>query len=728
MRQITRAGQNTAAAESGLWGRLSQLGHLQTWLPSFQRSLPSTDSFRIMCRTTFVAGFFASVGCCSGQGGVVFQDNFDSENGGVGALNYSAFANWTLVRAAVDLCGNGYHDVYPGNGLYIDMSGTPGQGKLQSKDLLSLSPGAYRLSFKLGNNLEWPELNRIDVSLGSAFAETFTRDGITALDLFVRTITASSAISAYLVFDSQPPLDDFGVILDDVKLERLSGRPPQLAQVTYRAGGGPCTSCCGIDHRQPLMSPDGSRFVFSSIWNVDDYVGNLNPERNRELFSYNITSNKFQQLTITTNGMSLPYSFPSSKLSFISCSPDFGGDIGTNMQVFGYDLATQTVTQWVNAAGPAPVQLGTNCPYAWFVAEDWTRLANVHADLSARQQHLVWASTRNLPSVGYPGGNNADGNYEIYWKDLAAGQVRQLTSTTGGDNVSSAAGANLWPRTSADGAKIVLASNRPLGGPTINSNRYGLFLASSTGVIQRLTAAEIEVAREFPAFGMDSSGTRVVFASDADLVGLNTNRNQEIYAVDLNTSSVTQITQTENGVTNSRPILSGDGLKVAFLSNGNLNGNASNNVEQLWVCHFDTDLAYPASFIEVTSLASSQSASDGRISWADWYSLDYTGSNLVFTGNADLVGSNTLHAYEVFLATFSWQPFKCAITRQETNQYRLDWPVSGGGLYTVESCTSLVNHAWAPVGPTNQWPTSATGWTNTLNPAEPARFFRVRAN
>jgi Tol biopolymer transport system component len=330
--------------------------------------------------------------------------------------------------------------------------------------------------------------------------------------------------------------------------------------------------------------------------------------------------------------------------------------------------------------------------------------------------------------VGAPSGNNADGNYEIYWKHVLSGEVRQLTATAGGDNVSSAAGANLWPRVSADGSRIVFASDRDLGGSPVSSNRYGLFLASTTGNIQRLTTAEIEVAREFPAFGMDATGTRVVFASDADLLGVNTNHTRQIFAMDLNSSNLTQITRTGFGVTNSRPILSGDGLKLAFVSNGNLSGSASNNVEQLWIYHFDTDLAYSAPFIQVTSLSSNQSASDGRISWADWYSLDYTGSNLVFTCNADLVGSNSGHAYEIFLATFDWQLFRCNIARVGTNQFQLNWPAGGYGSYTVECCTSLVNAVWLPVAPTNQWPTSATSWTNSINPGETTRFFRVRAN
>jgi Tol biopolymer transport system component len=502
----------------------------------------------------------------------------------------------------------------------------------------------------------------------------------------------------------------------------------EVRQITSRSGGGPCASCCGIDHRHPLLSPDGARFVFSSIWNVDDYVGNLNPERNRELFLYDIAQNKFQQLTVTTNGMSLPYSFQGDKIGFVACSPQLSGATGTNAQVFGCDWATHDVTRWIETVDPAPVQLGTNCPYAWFAGADWTNLGNLHLDLAKDQRHIAWASTRNIPSAGAPAGNNADGNYEIFWKDLVSGEVRQITTTLGGDNVSAAAGANLWPRISADGSRVAFVSNRDFGGPLISSNRYGLFLADTNGSIQRLTTAELVVAREFPAFGMDTTGLRVVFASDADLVGANTNHTRQIFAFDLSTSNLTQITHTGSGVTNCRPILSGDGLRAAFFSNGNLTGEYSNSVEQLWLYNFDPASTRSGPFIQVTSLASSQTATEGRMSWVDWHSLDYTGSNLVFTSNADLVGSNTNHAYEVFLASFDLQPYRCDIALVGTNQYQLSWPAAGSGLYTVESCTSPVNGGWSAVAPTNQWPILRRNWTNTFNSAEAVRFFRVKVN
>ncbi|MEZ5560441.1 MAG: hypothetical protein R3E86_18090 [Pseudomonadales bacterium] len=48
---------------------------------------------------------------------IIFSDNFDGENGGVGALNYNSFAHWTVLDGTVDLIGNGFFDFLPGNGL-----------------------------------------------------------------------------------------------------------------------------------------------------------------------------------------------------------------------------------------------------------------------------------------------------------------------------------------------------------------------------------------------------------------------------------------------------------------------------------------------------------------------------------------------------------------------------------------------------------------------------------
>ena len=72
---------------------------------------------------------FAFIGAASAT--PIFEDNFDSENGGNGVTNYTGFINWTVTDGTVDLIGNGYFDFFPGNGLYVDMDGsTNNAGKM----------------------------------------------------------------------------------------------------------------------------------------------------------------------------------------------------------------------------------------------------------------------------------------------------------------------------------------------------------------------------------------------------------------------------------------------------------------------------------------------------------------------------------------------------------------------------------------------------------------------
>jgi hypothetical protein len=165
---------------------------------------------------------------------------------------------------------------------------------------------------------------------------------------------------------------------------------------------------------------------------------------------------------------------------------------------------------------------------------------------------------------------------------------------------------------------------------------------------------------------------------------------------------------------------------VACVSNGDFANRKGDGSEELWVYHFDLDAKYRNAFVPVTSLSTNQPAAEGRISWADWYSLNYDGSRLVFCSNADPLGQNSAHAYEIFLATMAWRPFKCVLSRTGPNQIRLDWPPVASGCYVVECCTSLVGQAWVPAPPAAQWPVSATSWTCDVNPAEPSKFFRVR--
>lgn len=82
-------------------------------------------------------------------------------------LDYRDLVNWDVIQGCVDLCGMGsngvpLYDIWPGNGLYLDLTGTnpvnatafgsgyPQDGKIRSKLTFSFIGGkTYRLSFYL---------------------------------------------------------------------------------------------------------------------------------------------------------------------------------------------------------------------------------------------------------------------------------------------------------------------------------------------------------------------------------------------------------------------------------------------------------------------------------------------------------------------------------------------------------------------------------------------------
>lgn len=107
-------------------------------------------------------------------------------------LDYGGFQNWDVVQGFVDLIGMGtnlvaLYDVWPGNGLYVDMVGTDqGQpdykkaqavGAIQTKQSFSLAPGRYRVSMYIsGNSRQDRTGDKLQVSLGDLWNATVQVD------------------------------------------------------------------------------------------------------------------------------------------------------------------------------------------------------------------------------------------------------------------------------------------------------------------------------------------------------------------------------------------------------------------------------------------------------------------------------------------------------------------------------------------------------------------------
>ncbi|MBD2486756.1 PEP-CTERM sorting domain-containing protein [Aulosira sp. FACHB-615] len=158
----------------------------------------------------------------------LLSDNFNSENGGVGSLNYNAFTNWNVSGGSVDLIGNGSFDLFPGNGLYLDTDGsTSNAGRITSKTAFTFNPGdLVDISFDLGGASRRGETNSVIVSLGSLFNETFTLPANEALTTIRRRINVATLTTANLAFEGVGG-DNVGLILDNITLSRTPTSIPE---------------------------------------------------------------------------------------------------------------------------------------------------------------------------------------------------------------------------------------------------------------------------------------------------------------------------------------------------------------------------------------------------------------------------------------------------------------------------------------------------------------------
>jgi len=164
----------------------------------------------------------------SPAGKLVFEDSFDKDNSGRGSFHHRPFSRWYVPLGEVDLLGNGFHDVCPGHGLYVDLAGTKmdGTGKtpgmLQSKQTLELVAGRYRLSFDLAGDgrgesekvLVW--LGR----LGGVYKRSFVGGPKARFERKTAEFELGADSRCRLSFVSESALGS--VLIDNIRLEKLA--------------------------------------------------------------------------------------------------------------------------------------------------------------------------------------------------------------------------------------------------------------------------------------------------------------------------------------------------------------------------------------------------------------------------------------------------------------------------------------------------------------------------
>jgi TolA-binding protein len=118
--------------------------------------------------------------------------------------------------------------------MYIDLDGNRNQaGTLQTKNVLVLNPGTYRLEFDLaGHPLR--STNTTTVGLGKIYSEDFTLNVRDPFRTISRDIHVSSVENVNIVFQHEGA-DNAGLLLDNVRLTALAqGKPLGTPQVTVK--------------------------------------------------------------------------------------------------------------------------------------------------------------------------------------------------------------------------------------------------------------------------------------------------------------------------------------------------------------------------------------------------------------------------------------------------------------------------------------------------------------
>jgi hypothetical protein len=162
----------------------------------------------------------------------IFQDNFNMEHNGIAffeTCNYSQFANWNVnskypnTDGSVDLIGNGFFDVCPGNGLYLDMSGsTTSNGILSTKT--EFAPGTYVLSFNLSPNPA-NVTNVMYVSLGDWNVTINCSGGYNGIYKSYSYPIITTQVG-FLSFYDEAGTNTAGAVLDNVALESVTPTLP----------------------------------------------------------------------------------------------------------------------------------------------------------------------------------------------------------------------------------------------------------------------------------------------------------------------------------------------------------------------------------------------------------------------------------------------------------------------------------------------------------------------
>jgi Tol biopolymer transport system component len=188
------------------------------------------------------------------------------------------------------------------------------------------------------------------------------------------------------------------------------------------------------------------------------------------------------------------------------------------------------------------------------------------------------------------------------------------------------------PTFSPDGSKIVFASDRALNGSDGLNTTVNIWVMNSDGTNpQPLTQLTAGAGSEAPVFSPD--GTKIAYASQRALDGSNASAGGglNVWIMNADGSGATHLTSQTKAQVNL-PVWSPDGTKIAFESQGALDGSDSNNAGSpfnVWIVNANGSGAKP-----LTKYTAASAGADDP-SWSP------DGTKIYFDSNGALDGSNS---------------------------------------------------------------------------------------
>lgn len=287
-----------------------------------------------------------------------------------------------------------------------------------------------------------------------------------------------------------------------------------------------------------------------------------------------------------------------TRIAFSSTSNLTNQNADRNQEIFLYDAAAGTITQ----------------------VTDTVEGGNADPSISADGMRIAFASIANVT------GQNADGNFEVFLYDTAAGTITQVTDTTEGGNAG--------PSVSGDGARIAFVSISNLTNQNADGSAEIFLYDATAGTFTQVTDTTAFFVNESPSISGD--GSRIAFRSNRFAAG-NLDGNSEIFLYDAATKALTQVTDTVGSV-NASPSISGDGRRIAFESDSFAGSNADGNRE---IFLYD---ATTSGIYQITDTTDTPGVLGNQFP-----SISGDGTRIAFESTHDLTGQNADGNEEVFL-------------------------------------------------------------------------------